>query len=210
MKLTNEVRIARQPADVFGMLLDVPRVASCMPGSKLTGKLDEDTYSGEVVVKVGPLGVSYTGTVRYLDVRRDEHTLVLKASGKERGGQGNADAHVIARVRPDGDGATVSIETDLLVRGKVAQFGRGVIGEVSQRLIGQFADNVERELAASSTGAPPQPEHAEAAEALDGVGLVARPLLARLVPVAAAFAAGVLLGRLLRGRAAGAHGSRST
>lgn len=222
MKLTNEVHIGRSPAEVFEMLLDVRRVASCMPGSTLTGKLDEDTYSGEVKVKVGPLGAAYTGTVRFLDVRRDAHTVELKASGKEKSGQGNADAHVVAKVLPDSDGAKVSIETDLMIRGKVAQFGRGVIGEVSQRLIGQFADNVERELAGNTvpTGEPAA-EPAPAAEAastgtpasagdsgsatLDGLGLVVVPVLKRIAPVAAGVLAGLLLGRLSRRRAAHGH-----
>ncbi len=146
MKLTNEVHIAQDPAKVFSTLLDVERVAGCMPGSRLTGRVDDSTYAGEVKVKVGPLGVSYTGTVKFLSVDEASRTAVLKASGREQHGQGNADAHVTARVVPDGSGSKVSIETDLMIRGKVAQFGRGVIGEVSQRLIDQFAKNVENSL----------------------------------------------------------------
>jgi uncharacterized protein len=203
MKLTNEVHIAQDPAKVFETLLDVERVAGCMPGSRLTGRVDDQTYSGEVKVKLGPLGVAYTGTVRFLSVDTSSRTAILKASGREQHGQGNADAHVTARVVPDGSGSKVSIETDLMVRGKVAQFGRGVIGEVSQRLIDQFAANVEKSF---TTGDPAPtatvplsttPETA-AEPALDGLSLVLKPLLKRIAPVAAGVAIGLLVGAGLR------------
>ena len=209
MKLTNEVHIAEDPAEVFETLLDVERVAGCMPGSKLTGQLDDQTYSGEVKVKVGPLGVAYTGTVKFLSVDKASRTAVLKASGREQHGQGNADAPVTARVLPDGSGSKVAIETDLMIRGKVAQFGRGVIGEVSQRLIDQFAKNVEKSFTEkSATGKPgssPEPAAAPALSpateeqpALDGLALVVKPLLKRIAPVAAGVAIGLLAGTGLR------------
>ncbi|RSM67570.1 carbon monoxide dehydrogenase [Kibdelosporangium aridum] len=195
MKLTNEVHIAQDPAKVFSTLLDVERVAGCMPGSRLTGRVDDSTYSGEVKVKVGPLGVSYTGTVKFLSVDEAARTAVLKASGREQHGQGNADAHVTARVVPDGAGSKVSIETDLMIRGKVAQFGRGVIGEVSQRLIDQFAKNVENSFA---TNGSPAPVAAAEPEAMDGAALVLQPLLKRVAPVAAGVAVGLLAGLFLK------------
>lgn len=200
MKLTNEVHIAQDPAAVFATLLDVERVAGCMPGSKLTGRVDDSTYSGEVKVKVGPLGVSYTGTVKFLSVDSAARVAVLKASGREQHGQGNADAHVTARVLPDGDGSKVEIETDLMIRGKVAQFGRGVIGEVSQRLIDQFAQNVEKSFTTNGSTAPSAPAATSAdvpvaeAPALDGLSLVLVPLLKRAAPVAAGVVLGLLAG----------------
>ena len=205
MKLTNEVHIERDPAEVFAALLDVERVATCMPGSRLLGKVDDNTYEGEVKVKIGPLGVAYTGTVRFLEVDREARTAVLKASGREQHGQGNADAHVTARVVADGTGAKVAIETDLMIRGKVAQFGRGVIGEVSQKLIGQFAGNMEQLLTGNGTTATtpsptvttPAPEPVRESE-LDGLALVVKPLLKRIAPVAAGIAVGLLLGGFRR------------
>ncbi len=211
MKLTNEVHIERDPAEVFATLLDVERVASCMPGSRLTGR-DGDSYEGEVKVKIGPLGVAYTGTVRFLSVDSAERTAVLKASGKEQHGQGNADAHVTARVLPDGTGSKVAIETDLMIRGKVAQFGRGVIGEVSQRLIGQFAGNIEHLLTTPASSTPEQAAVGGAAEVagraeapaaaaeLDGLALVIKPILKRIAPIAAGVAIGLLAGAGLRRR----------
>jgi carbon monoxide dehydrogenase subunit G len=203
MKLTNEVHIERDPAEVFDTLLDVERIATCMPGSRLIGRVGDDTYQGEVKVKIGPLGVAYTGTVRFLEIDREARTAILKASGKEQHGQGNADAHVTARVLPDGTGSKVAIETDLMIRGKVAQFGRGVIGEVSQRLIGQFAGNVEQLLNGQRTATPAATASGQAAEpALDGVGLVLAPLLKRIAPIAGGVAIGLLAGLGLRRRKA--------
>ncbi|MET0135602.1 MAG: SRPBCC family protein [Kibdelosporangium sp.] len=200
MKLTNEVHIEREPGEVFDTLLDVERVAACMPGSRLIGKTGDDTYEGEVKVKIGPLGVAYTGTVRFLSVDKASRTAVLKASGREQHGQGNADAHVTARVVPAGNGSKVAIETDLMVRGKVAQFGRGVIGEVSQRLIGQFAGNMEQ-LLTGDGAAPVAPAAAPAPEPeLDGLSLVVGPLLRRVAPIAAGVALGLLAGLGFRRR----------
>lgn len=216
MKLANEMRIGRPPAEVFDALLDVERVAGCMPGSKLTGKTAEDTYDGEVKVRVGPLSVAYSGTVRYVEVEREDRRITLKASGKEKSGQGNADAHVVASVLTDGDGSKVSIDTDLMVRGKVAQFGSGVISEVSERLIGQFAGNVEQLLSGQgetattdsrkSSESGPVPTgtqqalnmQSETEPALDGMSLVVGPMLKRAAPVAISAAVGLLIGMGLR------------
>lgn len=235
MKLTNEMQIARPAQEVFDTLLDVEKVAVCMPGSRLLGRVDDDTYEGEVSVKVGPLGASYTGTVRFLEVDREARTATLKASGREMRGQGNADAHVVARVEQDGDGAKVVIETDLMIRGKVAQFGRGVIGDVSGRLMAQFAGNVEQLLnrqdgepdgaaapaapaTATRSGAPTPAqqlptatpaarvgalEPADGGAALDGLSLIAVPLLKRSAPLAIASGIGLVAGMLLRDRRGG-------
>lgn len=199
MRLTNEVVINRPAAEVFDTLLDVQRVATCLPGSRLIGKIDEDTYRGEVAVKIGPLTAAYAGSVRFLSVDREARTATLKASGKERNGQGNADAHVTARVLTEGAGAKVALDTDLVVRGKVAQFGRGVIGEVSQRLMDQFAANVEELLASPATpSVDAEPVHAgpprPAPQPVDGLALVALPLLKRAAPYALAAGLGLLAG----------------
>lgn len=236
MKLTNEMQIARPAQEVFDTLLDVEKVAVCMPGSRLLGRVDEDTYEGEVSVKVGPLGASYTGTVRFLEVDRAARTATLKASGREMRGQGNADAQVLARVEQDGDGAKVVIETDLMIRGKVAQFGRGVIGDVSGRLMAQFAGNVEQLLnrqdgqpdgaaapAAAGTPTPAQQvptatpaarsgdvQQADGGATLDGLSLIAVPLLKRSAPLAVAGGIGLVAGMLLRGRRGGPGRVRPT
>ncbi len=196
MKLANSFSIDRPPGEVFEAFLDVERVATCMPGSRLLGQPDPDTYEGEVKVKVGPLGVAYSGRLTLLEVDRDQMCLTMRAKGREQHGAGNADAHVVARLSGQGSGTLVEIETDLSIRGKVAQFGRGVIGEVTDSIMATFARNVEQLLAsggptaapttqaAAAGAAPPpgagaEPSPADSSDDLDVWRLVVRPMLHR-------------------------------
>lgn len=215
MKLTNQIRIARPPDEVFEALLDGERVAGCVPASKLTRKTGENTYAGEVTVRVGPISAAYSGTVRYLEVNRPSGDsagrIVFRASAREQSGQGDADARVAVgvspdTVSPDSGGTTLSIDTDLMIRGRVAQFGQGVMGDLSQRLISRFAQNLEQMLAgqrlnattAAALAAPrPRPASAEvptAGQAPSGTRAAIRPLLKRVAPVAAGFTVGLLIG----------------
>lgn len=189
MKLTNSFRIDRPAGEVFEAFLDVERVATCMPGARLTGQPADDTYEGEVAVKVGPLGVAYAGQLTVLEVDSGERRLTMRAKGREKRGAGNADAYVVAHVRDDGGGTLVEIDTELNIRGKVAQFGRGVIGEVTDGVMQTFAANVadllagKREPAPDASSPAASPTAAEPAEApdqsLDAWGLVVRPILQR-------------------------------
>lgn len=183
MKLTNSFRIERPAAEVFDAFLDVERVATCMPGARLTGHPSDDTYDGEVAIKVGPLGVSYAGQLKVLEVESAERRLTMRAKGREQRGAGNADAYVVAHVRDDSGGALVEIETELNIRGKVAQFGRGVIGEVTDGVMQTFAANVA-DLLAGTREAPtaeptPAREPAAPEPSLDAWQLLVRPMLQR-------------------------------
>lgn len=117
-----------------------------MPGAQLTG-VDGDTYNGVVKVKVGPMTVQYKGVVSFEEKDDEARTAVLHARGRDTRGQGNADARVTARLVPDGDGTRVTVDTHLTITGRIAQFGRGVIEEVSGKLLAQFVDNLEGQLA---------------------------------------------------------------
>jgi len=216
MKLTNEVRIARPPDEVFEALLDGERVAGCVPGSRLTRKTGENTYAGEVTVRVGPISAAYSGTVRYLELNRPSGDsagrIVFRASAREKSRQGDADARVTVTVSADtvsqdSGGAYLSIDADLMIRGRVAQFGQGVMGELSQQLIRRFAQNVEQMLAAQAAqaaqaGGQPQPARHQAPppekRAPDAAGLTLRPLLKWIAPVAASLTVGLLIGIGLR------------
>lgn len=199
MKLTNSLRIDRAPAEVLDAFLDLERVAACMPGARLLGRTADDTYDGEVTVKVGPLGAAYAGQLRLLEVDRDQRRLTLRAKGREKSGAGNADAYVVAQLHADGDGTRVDISTDLTVRGKVAQFGRGVIGDVADRIMQTFASNVEQLLAGGDAGllgatTPPAPTTSAvtSGDELDVWELVVRPALKRhAVPIGTIVLAGV-------------------
>lgn len=149
MRLSNEVPLPAAPDRVFTVINDVERVVPCLPGAALAGG-SGDEYQGTVQVRVGPVKAAYRGTVRFIEVDADEHRLVLDARGTDQHGSGNASAKVTVQVRPHEDGSVLALDTDLVIRGKVAQFGRGAIGEISQKLMEQFARN----LAGLLTDAP--------------------------------------------------------
>jgi carbon monoxide dehydrogenase subunit G len=146
VKLKNSFRIDRPATEVFDAFLDIERVAGCMPGSRILGRSAEDVYDGEVKVKVGPLAVAYSGKLHVLDTDREHFRLTMRAKGREQRGAGNADAYVITQLSAQDGGTIVEIDTDLNIRGKVAQFGRGVITEVSDSFMQTFAANLEEML----------------------------------------------------------------
>ncbi len=147
MDLTNEFRVGVPVEEAWKVLTDVERIAPCMPGAQLQ-EIEGDEYRGVVKVKVGPITAQYKGAARF--VERDEagHRAVLRAEGRETRGQGNANATITALLEPDGDGTKISVTTDLTITGRVAQFGRGVLADVSAKLLGQFADCLESKLLA--------------------------------------------------------------
>jgi carbon monoxide dehydrogenase subunit G len=150
VKLSNTFEIDRPVAEVFDVFLEIERVATCMPGSRLIGQIDDSTYEGEVKIKVGPLAVVYAGQASFVDVDKEGRQLTLRAKGREKSGAGNADALIVAQLHEHGGGTTVVIDSDVSIRGKVAQFGQGAIAEVAGGLMQQFARNVEVLLAGGS------------------------------------------------------------
>jgi carbon monoxide dehydrogenase subunit G len=127
------------------VLTDVARIAPCLPGAELAGS-DGDSYQGLVKVKVGPITAQYRGTASFAEKDESKHRVVLNASGRDTRGQGTASATVTAVMVPDGGTTAVSIVTDLSITGRVAQFGRGVMGDVSARLLEQFVRNLEADV----------------------------------------------------------------
>ena len=147
MELTNEFRVGVPVDDAWAILTDVERIAPCMPGAQLQ-EVEGDEYRGVVKIKVGPITAQYKGTARFEEQDVVAHRVVLKAEGRDTRGQGNANATVTATLVPDGDATVVTVVTDLTITGKVAQFGRGVLADVSGKLLGQFVDNLERDVLA--------------------------------------------------------------
>ena len=139
MELNNEFRVGVPPAEAWAVLTDVERIAPCMPGAQLQ-EIEGDEFRGIVKVKVGPITAQYKGKATFLEQDEAAGRLVLRAEGRDTRGQGNANATITATLRPDGDGTKVTVVTDLTVTGKVAQFGRGVLAEVSAKLLDQFVD----------------------------------------------------------------------
>ena len=160
MKLENSFTVP-VPADVaWRVLLDVEQVAPCMPGATLTGR-DGDNFTGTVKVKVGPVSLTYGGSATFDSLDEASRTAVIEASGKETRGSGTAKA-VITTTLTESNGSTrVDVETDLMITGKPAQFGRGVMTEISGRLIDQFAECLATTITAD--GAPPAEAATESA-----------------------------------------------
>jgi len=145
MRIENDMHVAASMDEAWALLTDIPAIAPCLPGAQLTGQ-DGDTYEGTMKVKVGPVVAEYTGTATVVEMDDVNRTVKLTASGRDKRGAGNASADIFAEMTEVDGGTNVSIATDLKVSGKVAQFGRGVMGDISKKLLGQFADCIETKL----------------------------------------------------------------
>jgi hypothetical protein len=143
MELTNTFDVSVPVETAWSVLTDVERIAPCLPGAQLQ-EIEGEEYRGVVKVKVGPITAQYKGKATFVEKDDDDHRAVLEASGRDTRGQGNASATITAQLEPAGDGTHVTVTTDLTVTGKVAQFGRGVLADVSAKLLGQFVDNLEQ------------------------------------------------------------------
>src|SRR5688500_16307481 len=136
MELTNDFRVGIPVERSWAVLTDVELIAPCMPGAQLQ-EVEGDEYRGIVKVKVGPMTAQYQGTAAFKERDDANHRAVIRADGRDVRGQGNASATITATLAPDGSGTHVIVRTDLVVTGKVAQFGRGVLADVSGRLLDQ-------------------------------------------------------------------------
>jgi carbon monoxide dehydrogenase subunit G len=141
------------------VLTDVERIAPCMPGAQLQ-EVEGEEYRGIVKVKVGPITAQYKGAATFVEKDEDNLRVTLRAEGRDTRGQGNANATITAKLTPDGDGTKVIVITDLTVTGKVAQFGRGVMADVSAKLLDQFVECLETKVLAEQSDPTPAPETA--------------------------------------------------
>jgi carbon monoxide dehydrogenase subunit G len=221
--LDNQLDLSADPDAVFALINDVERVASCLPGAILDGQ-EGDAYLGRVKFKVGPISAAYAGKVRFTEVIEAERRLRLSARGSDSHGNGDAEADVTLTVAEAPGGSSLNLHTDLMVRGKIAQFGRGAISAVSNRLLDQFALNLAAQLrnqpstAASTNGAAAAARPAASGavpmvtaapattvapagrEAIDGLAMLLPPEAKRYLAFAAvaavSFFQGWLLGRI--------------
>jgi uncharacterized protein len=186
MELKNQFRVSVPVDEAWAVLTDLERVAPSMPGAELL-EVDGDEYRGVVKVKVGPITAQYKGTVRMLEKDDEQHRAVLRAEGRDTRGQGNASATITATVAPDGDGSAVSIVTDLSITGKVAQFGRSAMGDISAKLLGQFAESLEADVLSGGPGAatsePEGSTHAPPTAPVDLLGTAGPTVLKRAAPL---------------------------
>jgi len=148
VKIDNEFVVPAPVDRVWAYLLDVEKIAPCAPGAELTEVVDDRTWKGKMNVKVGPVAMSFAGTVVLQDRDDAAHSAVLKADGREQRGRGAASALVTARLEEAEGGTKVSISSDLTISGAAAQYGRGMIGDVSKRLTGEFASCLQANMGA--------------------------------------------------------------
>lgn len=182
MKFDNSFNVSLPPAEAWIVLMDVERIAPCMPGATLTEVVDEKNFKGTVSVRLGPVALTFEGVAGFENVDEVAQTAEVKAKGKDPKGRGGANAAVTFSIEPIDAGSRVLIETDLTLSGSVAQYGRGVgmIQSVASQLIGQFAKALEDEIAkdkAASVGehlevsASPAPEATAEPPVISGLSL---------------------------------------
>lgn len=211
MELNNDFEVAAPVDLVWAVLTDVERIAPCLPGAQLL-EIEGDEFRGVVKIKVGPITAQYKGAASFLERDDVEHRAVLRAEGRDTRGAGNAAADITAELEATDVGTKVTVTTDLTVTGKVAQFGRGVMADVSKKLMGQFAENLSDLIAASGDETVVDAAADEAAvdvpvdetpavrvvdasevEAIDLLGAAGAPILKRLVPTLLAVVAVVVI-----------------
>jgi carbon monoxide dehydrogenase subunit G len=145
VELSNEFVVPVGVDEAWVLLTDVERIAPCMPGAELQ-EIQGEEYRGIVKVKVGPITAQYKGKATFVEKDDGAHKAVLRAEGRDTRGQGNANATITATLVPEGSGTRVSVVTDLAITGRAAQFGRGVMVDVSTKLLGQFVSCLEKDV----------------------------------------------------------------
>jgi carbon monoxide dehydrogenase subunit G len=163
VRIENEFTVQAPIEAVWAYLLDVDKVAPCMPGAQLTDVVDDHTWKGKTNIKIGPVSLSFSGTVVMEERDDGAHRLRLSAKGMEQRGKGAASAMVISRAEEVDGGTKVSMETDLTVTGAVAQYGRGMMLDISQRLTREFAQCLEANILAANEPAASVPTEPAAA-----------------------------------------------
>jgi carbon monoxide dehydrogenase subunit G len=150
MKINNEFTVGAPIQQAWDTMLNLERIAPCLPGAAIQEEKDEGEYDGTMKVKIGPITANYKGTVKFEEVNEDNHRAVLQATGRDARGQGTASATIVSTLQEEGDGTKVSVETDMKLTGRAAQFGRGIAQDVATKMLNQFASCLEEEI----TGGP--------------------------------------------------------
>jgi uncharacterized protein len=195
VEFDNSFEVPLPPAEAWPVLMDIKRIAPCMPGAELTEVVDDKTYKGKIGVRLGPVALTFAGTVAFEEIDNANHSARVKAQGTDAKGRGGANATASFRLEPVASGSKVLVHTDLALSGSVAQYGRGVgmIQATAAQIINQFANNLKAQLAAAPVAAPDAVAPAAsapppAAKPISGFALMAKVLWEAIM-------------RLFRGRA---------
>ncbi|MGC8464502.1 MAG: SRPBCC family protein [Acidimicrobiales bacterium] len=221
MDIVNEFDVSVPIDEAWKVLTDLERIAPCMPGATLEGVVGDD-FLGTVKIKVGPITSLYKGKIHFTERDDENHRATLRAEGRDTKGQGNANATIVATLTGQGSATHCKVEMNLTISGRVAQFGRGVLADVSQKLVEQFVSALETEVlgeakgstavdategvssgetqektsASDDMGTPGSTEKKGASnDSVNALGLIAKPVAKRALPV---FAILVVLGILIR------------
>jgi carbon monoxide dehydrogenase subunit G len=159
MEIDNSFDVPLPPDQAWKTLMDIERIAPCMPGAELTEIVDDKTFKGKVSVRLGPVALTFQGTATFEDVDDAAHKATVKAQGADAKGRGGANANVGFHLEPSDAGSSVKIHTDLQLSGSVAQYGRGagMIQDLASQIIGQFADNLSKQIEADQPAADAAP-----------------------------------------------------
>jgi carbon monoxide dehydrogenase subunit G len=180
VEFDNSFEVPLRPAQAWPLLMDIRRIAPCMPGAEVTEVIDETTYKGRIAVRLGPVALAFAGLVKLEDLDGVNYTARVKAQGSDAKGRGAANASASFRLEPSGEGSKVLVHTDLTLSGAVAQYGRGVgiIQATAAQIMTQFAANLKAQIGESnpsvaSAAMPPQPP-AAAGRPISGFSLMAK------------------------------------
>jgi carbon monoxide dehydrogenase subunit G len=165
VKINNEFTVSVPVEQAWNTMLDLERIAPCLPGAAIQGS-EDDEYQGTMKVKIGPITANYKGTVKVEEANEENHRVVLNASGRDARGQGTASATIVSTLQEEGEETRVKVETDMRLTGRAAQFGRGIAQDVATKMLTQFAECLEREL--SGGGAAQQAASAASTSEDDG------------------------------------------
>lgn len=179
MDLNHDFTVDVPVEEAWRILTDVERIAPCLPGAQLQ-EIEGDVYRGVVKVKVGPIQAQFKGQASFVERDDTAHRVVLKGEGRDTGGKGNASALITATLTGAGASSTqVKVHTDLSITGKVAQFGRGAMADISDKLLAQFVENLDAMISAGDAGtapaAPPTAEPSTAPTAAPAVAPASAP-----------------------------------
>ena len=178
MEFDNSFEVPLPPREAWPVLMDIRGIAPCMPGAKLTEVVDDQTYKGEIAVRLGPVALTFAGTVKFEEVDNANFKARVRAQGNDAKGRGSAQAAATFRLEPAATGSKVLVHTDLTLSGAVAQYGRGVgmIQATAAALMNQFATNLKAQLAA-------RPSAASAAATSTTTRAVAAPMPSAAAPI---------------------------
>jgi carbon monoxide dehydrogenase subunit G len=151
MKINNEFTVSVPIQQAWDFMLDLQKIAPCLPGAAIQEEKGEGEYDGTMKVKIGPITANYKGTVKVEEADEENHRAVLQATGRDARGQGTASATIVSTLQGEGEDSTkVGVETDMKLTGRAAQFGRGIAQDVATKMLNQFAECLEREISGGS------------------------------------------------------------